>query len=159
MLLITFHIGKERYAIQANSIVEIIPMVNLNKLPLTENYVAGVFNYRGNPTPVIDLCKLYTDSPCKEMMSTRIMMIEFKMDSGEQHILGLIAEKTTESINMNLNDFETTGINIDRAPFLRGITNDEYGLVQLVDTNLILPGDVLGKLFLTADESLKAISG
>jgi len=159
MLLITFHIGEEKYAIQVSSIIEIIPMVNLNRLPLTEDYVAGVFNYRGNPAPVIDLCKLYTDTPYRELMSTRIMMIDFKMDNGEKHVLGLIAEKATESINMDIGDFKTTGINIENAPFLRGIANDEHGLVQLVDANLILPEEVLEKLFFTAEESLKAQSG
>lgn len=154
MMLITFHIGQERYAQRVNSIVEIIPIINLNKIPLAENYIKGIFNYRGNPTPVIDLCELYTGKSCVEKMSTRIIVTNYEDNDGKEHLLGLIAEKVTESLYMELDEFKTSGIHIEKAPFLSGIAHDENGLIQLIDANRILPQDVEDKLFNLIDEPL-----
>ncbi len=154
MMLITFHIGQERYATQVDSIIEIIPMVNMEKIPLTEKYVKGIFNYRGDPAPVLDLCLLYAGVPCEERMSTRILVINFKDKNNNLHILGLIAEKVTESLNMEIEEFKTSGINVENAPFLCGVANDEKGLIQLVDTSKILPAHIVDTLFSQTSDSL-----
>ena len=153
-MFITFYVGLDRYAQKVNSITEIIPMVNLNKIPLAEKYIKGVFNYRGDPVPVIDLCELYTGKPCAERMSTRIIIINYEDDNQHTHTLGLIAEKVTESINMELSEFKSAGINVENAPFLSGIANDENGLIQLVEPDKILPKDISDILFGHVDASL-----
>jgi chemotaxis-related protein WspB len=154
MMLITFNVGQDRYAQKVHTITEIIPMVNLNKIPLSEKYIKGVFNYRGDPVPVIDLCELYTGEPCAERMSTRIIIVNYEDHNQQTHTLGLIAEKVTESINMDMDEFKPPGINIENAPFLAGIANDEHGLIQLVEPDKILPEDVSDKLFGQVDASL-----
>lgn len=154
MLLITFFIGQERYATQVDSVVEIIPLVTMKKIPLTEKYIKGVFNYRGNPVPVLDLCQLYADEPCQDKMSTRIMVVNFTDKNHNTHILGLIAEKITESLNMDIDKFKTSGINVENAPFLCGVANDENGLIQLIDTNKILPEKIADALFTQTSEAL-----
>lgn len=154
MMFITFHVGLERYAQKVNAIIEIIPMVNLNKIPLAEKYIKGVFNYRGDPVPVIDLCELYTEKPCAEKMSTRIIIVNYEDNNEQTHILGLIAERVTDSINMDLCEFKPAGINVENAPFLTGIANDEHGLIQLVELDKILPKNVSDKLFGQIDASL-----
>lgn len=153
-MFITFHIGQERYAQKVNSIIEIIPIVNLNKIPLAENYIKGIFNYRGDPVPVIDLCELYTGNPCIEKMSTRIIIVNHEDGNNQMHTLGLMAEKVTESINMELDEFKSAGINVENAPFLTGVASDEHGLIQLVEPNKILPEDVSDKLFGQVNASL-----
>ena len=53
MLLLQFEIGNGRYALETNSIIEIVPLVNLKKIPTSPAYVAGLMNYRGEVIPVI----------------------------------------------------------------------------------------------------------
>ena len=64
MLLLNLNIGKEHYAIRASQVIEIIPLIQLEKVPLVESSIKGIFNYRGNPTPVIDLCELFENRSC-----------------------------------------------------------------------------------------------
>ncbi|MFM6003825.1 MAG: chemotaxis protein CheW [Sphaerospermopsis kisseleviana] len=75
MLMLLFQVNNQRYAIASQHIVEVIPLVNLTKLPHTPEYFAGVFKYRGRIIPVIDLCQLMSNQSCKEHLSTRIILI------------------------------------------------------------------------------------
>lgn len=152
-MLITFHIGPGRYAMQVGSIIEIIPLINLEEIPLTEKYIKGVFNYRGNPAPVLDLCQLYAGMPYEDKMSTRIMIVRFMDENNNPHVLGLIAEKITESLNMGIEQFKTSGINVEGAPSLQGVASDENGLIQLVDANKILPAHIASTLFNQTSEA------
>ena len=68
MLYLLFQIGKDRYAIEARHAVEVLPFVDLEKIPQALSApsapsqrprgVAGIFNYRGQPVVAVDLCEL-----------------------------------------------------------------------------------------------------
>jgi chemotaxis-related protein WspB len=58
MLFLLFQLGKERYALQASRVVEVVPLLELKQLPQAPKGVAGIINYRGRPVPVVDLCAL-----------------------------------------------------------------------------------------------------
>ena len=72
MLLAVFRSHEERYAIGVGSIVEVIPLVKLYSMPNTPDYFAGIFDYRGEPTPVLDLSMLTSGQPSRNSISTRI---------------------------------------------------------------------------------------
>lgn len=147
MLYLNFHIADERYAMEVNRVIEITPVAQLRRLPLAEAYIAGIFNYRGEPVPIIDLCQLFVARPCNRHMSTRIMVVRYAGHGGEPHTLGLIAERVTETLNLAPEDFCDSGLTLERAPFLLGIANDQRGLVQLIDCDRLLPDAVARQLF------------
>jgi chemotaxis-related protein WspB len=147
MLLLTFHIGAERYAIEASQVIEVVPKVSLKKIPLAERYIGGVFSYRGEPVPVIDLCQLFEHRQCNPCMSTRIVLIQFKEHDQRMHILGLQAERITETITRDPGDFRSPGVTVEAAPFLAGVCNDSKGPIQLITTNDLLPESVAAQLF------------
>ena len=147
MLLLSFNIGKERYALKADTVAEIAPLVELAAIPLTEQFIAGVFNFRGHPVPVIDLCQLYKGRQCKAQMSTRIIIVNYMGHNKQRNLLGLIAERVTESLNSDDLDFRDSGIRVANAPFLGPVANDENGMIQMIDTEQILPDEVAECLF------------
>ena len=57
MLFLLFNIGKDRYVIEANRVVEVTQLVALATLPQAPRGFAGIMNYRGRPLPVLDLCR------------------------------------------------------------------------------------------------------
>lgn len=147
MLLVTFTIGDERYAMRADAIVEITPVVRMKQLPLSDAYVAGIFSYRGTPVPVIDLCQLFEQRPSRTRMSTRIILVRHRITSTTSHVLGLIAEQVNGTIRRREDELLPSGVTVADAPFLEGICNDADGLIQLVDHNRFLPDTVLTRLF------------
>src|SRR5947199_318536 len=58
MLFLHFQIGDDAFALAADRIVEILPLVELKKERHAPEGVAGSFDHRGRFVPVIDLCPL-----------------------------------------------------------------------------------------------------
>ena len=76
MLFLVFQIGNDRYAMDTSRIVEVIPFLALKRIPQAPKGVAGLFNYRGQPVPALDLCDLTLGQPAREHLSTRIIIVK-----------------------------------------------------------------------------------
>src|SRR5580765_2744872 len=85
MLFLLFQIGNDRYAIEAQQAIEVVPLVELKRLPHAARGVAGLFNYRGRPVPAIDLSELTSGRTSRECLSTRIIIVE--VGSVEQEVV------------------------------------------------------------------------
>jgi chemotaxis-related protein WspB len=152
MLWLLFNLGKDRYAIEARRVIEVVPLVTLKQLPRVPDYVAGILNYRGTPVPVIDLTQLCQDRPSAVRMSTRIMLIEYlpaEAVTPRSHLLGLIAEHATETVLISREAFIPAGIGSDEAPYLGDVVNDEHGMIQLLLIDKLLTDAVQPLLFAT----------
>ena len=75
MLLLTFIAGANRYAIDVARVVELVPKVELRSIPHAPPYLAGLLGYRGKVVPVIDLGLLMGTAPCRDCLSTRIILV------------------------------------------------------------------------------------
>src|SRR5690349_9482735 len=98
MLFVTFQLDGDHYALEARNIVEALPLVELKRIPQAPVGVAGAFNYRGNPVPVLDLSAIATGKSSAPRFSTRILLVNFPLPSGETRTLGVIAEKATGAL-------------------------------------------------------------
>lgn len=136
--MLLFYIGDNRYAIPGKQVVEVISLVELKPLARSPNYVAGLLNYRGKVIPIIDLCQLMADHAYHHYLSTRIIVVNYL--SGEQapYLLGLIAERVTETIDIRNTDLVDSGIKVDAAPYLGEIVTDEQGMIQCIEVESLL---------------------
>src|SRR5438270_12603858 len=116
MLFLLFQLGKDRYALEASRVVEILPMVALKQLPKAPGAVAGVFSFRGQPVPVVDLCALTLGRPAHERLSTRIIVIRYPAEKGTQQLVGLVAEEATHLMRRDPGDFVQSGMKLSNAP-------------------------------------------
>src|SRR5580693_447913 len=124
MMLLLFHLGKDRYALEAQRIIEVLPLLELKKIPEAPRGVAGIFNYRGRPVPAIDLNDLVLGQPADNSLSTRIIIINYPDESGRLHPLGLIAERATEIIRRKKSDFIEPALKFGDAPYLGPVCAD-----------------------------------
>ncbi len=147
MLMLLFQLGNSRYAIPAREVVEIASMAELELLPKTPAYIAGLFNYRGQHVPVIDLCRLVNSQDCSKRITTRMILVNFPLVAGGTRTLGLLAERVTETLQLNEDAFTDTGINIDDAPFIGPAAHTTQGLVQKLSITDLVPPDVQSQLY------------
>jgi len=147
MLFLLFQLGKDRYAVEASQVVEVLPLLNFKKIPQAPPGVAGAFNYRGAPVPVIDLSELTIGNPSRQRLSTRLVLVNYPLESGGRRILGLIAEHATETVRLEPTDFLNVGVTVDEAPYLGPVAKDERGLIQWIEVKQLLPESVRGVLF------------
>src|ERR1700730_14010062 len=82
MLLLTFTAGMNRYAVDVTRVVELVPRVELRLIPHAPAFLAGLLSYRGKVVPVIDLGLLLNVAPCRDCLSTRIILVN---DTPDDH--------------------------------------------------------------------------
>ena len=80
MLLLTFTAGANRYAVDVTRVVELVPRVELRQIPHAPAFLAGLLGYRGKVVPVIDLGLLLDVGPCRDCLSTRIILVNDSPD-------------------------------------------------------------------------------
>jgi len=147
MLFLQFQLGKDRYALDSSQVVEVLPLLGIKQIPQAPAGVAGAFNYRGEPVPVIDLSQLALGRPARLHMSTRVIIVRHPDGDGAQHLLGLIAEKTTQTLRRDPKDFTDSGVGNDAAPYLGPVATDAEGLIQWIEVSKLLPASVREILF------------
>lgn len=147
MLFLVFQVGGERYALDANKVVEVVPFVLLRRLPQAPRGVAGLFSYHGRPVPVVDLSELFTGQPASEQLSTRILVLNYQDGGGAERLLGILAERATEMLHKDPKAFRDPGVRVPAAPSLGPVLLDERGSIQWLDHRSFLPAEVAGKVF------------
>ena len=151
MLFLLFQMDRDRYALEASQIAEVLPLVEIKKIPHAPRGVAGVFNYRGAPVPAVDLSELMLGRPAPARLDTRILVVR-EQKSGTR-LLGLIAENATATLRREPQEFVASGVSVDGAAYLGPVTQDARGLIQWVEVDKLLSEPVRAALY---SESLDA---
>lgn len=139
MLFVLFQLGNERFALEARRVVEIVPLLELKRIPQAPRGMAGMFIYRGQPVPALDLCELTLGRPAAEHFSTRIIITTHPAAASDaEQLVGLIVERATETIRREPQDFVESGVRITESTFLGKMLKDADGVVQLVNLERLL---------------------
>lgn len=147
MVFLLFQLGPDRYALDVRQVAEVLPLLALKRIAHAPGGVVGVFDYRGTPVPVIDLALLTLGRPAEESLSTRVVVVSYAGSDGVPHLLGLIAEKATQTLQRAAEDFAPTGVTTETAPWLGPVCADAGGMVQWVEVSRLLPDAVRAALF------------
>lgn len=130
MLLVLFQLGNDQYALDSSRVIKIIPMVILKPVSSSASPIVGVFNYGGKLVPVIDLRELIQRKPCERLLSTRIILVKPPEDGNNASILGLMAEKVTDTITKNQQDFTASEFQDINSLYLGDMIHDDQGMIQ-----------------------------
>jgi chemotaxis-related protein WspB len=152
VLLIVFQMGGERYALNSRHVVEIVPLVPFRELPRAPEYVCGLFEYRGQITPVVDLSSLAGKGASQRLLSTRVILVRYLDSRDCVRVLGLLAERVTDTVEVKESDLRPPGIRIEESKYLRRVFTDPTGIIQCIELEELLPTPVRDILF-PADES------
>jgi chemotaxis-related protein WspB len=142
MLFVLLEIDGDRYALAASAIAEVLPLVHITRLAQAPHGVAGIFNYRGAPVPVVDLSMLVAGRPALPRYSTRLVLVQLADATGHPRLLALIAERATATMRRDAADFVPPGLDRGGATYLGPVATDARGVVQWIDPARILPPSV-----------------
>jgi chemotaxis-related protein WspB len=147
MLFLVFQLGRDRYALDATQVVEVLPLVRIKALPQAPAGVAGLCNYRGRPVPVIDLSAMALGRPAQVRLSTRLILLHYQDATGAKSVLGLLAEQATDTIRRNPEDFAPCGVDNPGTRYLGPVTKDREVLIQRIEAPQLLTPEVRSVLF------------
>lgn len=140
MLYLVFHVGDERYAIEARHVVELLPSIPTRPLTGAPDGVAGLIDFRGQLAPVVDLCLLILGRSARKLYSSRIIMVGV----GDQR-LGVLAENVTRTQRFAPTAFQAPGLGA-QARFLGPVASDAEGMIQRVEPAELLTPQILAAL-------------
>ena len=95
-------VGEEEYAIPILYITEIIKPIESTRVPGVPEFVLGVFNMRGNVTPLIDLRIMFGVQNPKMTDTTRYIVMVY-----EDNVAGFVIDRLTEAIRMKKSKIDT----------------------------------------------------
>lgn len=153
MLFLVFQLDAERYALEAAAVAAVLPQLEVRRLPQAHPAVAGVFGYRGEVVPLVDLCRLALGRPARAAMSTRIVLADYLDRNGAARRLGLLAERVLDTVRLQPQDFVPSGVDQPQARYLGPVARDAHGLLQRIGVRELLPEDVHELLFQQAAEA------
>lgn len=128
--VVVFRLGQEEYAVDVLSVQEINRLLNITRVPHTEEYIEGVLNLRGNIIPVINLHTRFDIEECGQQEDKRIIV--FAMDDTKA---GIIVDEVLEVLRINVDNIEKTVSIYDSvdANYIKGIAKVNERLLILLD--------------------------
>jgi len=72
-----FRIGSNNLVVPLGEVVEIIDYPNISAVPLTQSWVRGIANLRGNLLPVIDLNGYLNGSVAQTTSKSRVLVVDY----------------------------------------------------------------------------------
>jgi chemotaxis-related protein WspB len=133
MLIVPFQLGGEQYALPASAIIAVTQVPHLRALPHAPDWVKGLFRYQGAVLPAIDLGTLITGIPCRNWLSTRLLLVGAEQDDNNRKpAIGLVAERVTGTLSVEADAFSETGVQFSAAPWLGSVAALDHALLQLI---------------------------
>jgi chemotaxis-related protein WspB len=138
MLVLTFQTGSEQLALDVRQVREVVPQIKLQPVACGPPWLAGVFIYRGQVVPVVDLQRLIGGGQSPSHLSTRIILVTHG-PAGTDRLVGLLAAQVADIREMEpgvqaASRFASSG-QADLGPILA----DGREIVHLVNLETLLP--------------------
>lgn len=95
MRALTMRLDDETFAIDAESVREILEVVPITRVPSASDAVFGLINVRGSVVPLADFRVLFNMDRRPATEDTRIVVVEVQLN-GERLIAGVLADKVYE---------------------------------------------------------------
>ena len=131
---LTFTLGEELFAMDIQTVREIIQHGPMTIMPMTPDFVRGVINLRGAVVPVIDLQCRFGRPRAQLGKKTCIVIMDAHQDN-DKAALGLMVDAVSEVIEISPTDIEPPpdfGTSIDRS-FIRGIGKVKDAFIVILD--------------------------
>jgi chemotaxis-related protein WspB len=152
MLLLTFTADSKPYAVTVSRIVEVLPKIDLRPIPHAPEFLAGLLDYRGKIVPVIDLGLLLGSTPCRNVLSSRMILVDDASGDHKQEgmssaqpgnraepqgdqspaLLGLVADNVHEMINVQPEQISPVPVHLPNAPYLEAIVQTDRQIFPLI---------------------------
>ena len=151
MLVLTFQVGEERLALDVRRIQEIVPWVRLQPVACGPSWLAGIFIYRGQIVPVVDLHRLRGAGECPIHLSTRIILVPHLLD-GQERLVGLLAAQVADVREMQPPSPAASHLGTAGRFSLGPVHVDGKEIIHLAELDRLVPGLSEEQLALVAKE-------
>ena len=135
---LTFKLDNDDYAINVESVREILDVCSVTKVPQTPDFMLGVINLRGNVVPVIDLRIKFGFADGAQGEESCIVVLEVLVDE-EMTVLGAMVDSVQEVLEISADAMEPPPKIGNRlnTEFIHGMGKRDDQFVIVLDINRI----------------------
>ena len=137
-MVLTFQVSREPLALDIRHVREVVPRVRLQAVSGAPDWLAGVFVYRVQIVPVLDLHRLVGGGECPPHLSSRIILVPHRCPDGGERLLELLATQVAD-IREVQNPGLTTSLTADGRADLGPVVADGLGVLRLLALDRLLP--------------------
>jgi len=102
---LTFVMDQELFAVEIDSVREVLELTTITRVPRTPDFMRGVINLRGNAVPVVDMRRKFGMSRVEDTINTCIIILEIVYD-GEAALMGTLVDAVREVIEIRPEDIQ-----------------------------------------------------
>jgi purine-binding chemotaxis protein CheW len=141
--VLTFVLGRERYALESRHVREVVRLVDFTPVPGTPPFFIGIVNLRGEILPVVDLRRFFDTSARGVTDLARIVVL-----GGARADLGLLADRVEDMRSLRRIDVleAPPSVSARGREHLLGVTAEALcvldGEMLLRDDRLVVDGPV-----------------
>lgn len=132
--ILVLELGAAEYGFSADTVQEIVRLVEITPIPESPKFLKGVIDYRGEIAVIIDLPARLNLGEAGNTLATQIVIIKAGM-----HLVGLVVDKVLDVISVNEAGIMTTkNDDVLADDLLAGAYEDGERLLVLLDLDKIL---------------------
>lgn len=131
---VTLGIEREVFGVPVESVLEILDMQPVFRVPEAPAYLLGLIDLRGRSVPVLDLRTKLGLPAIPATETTRILVLEITV-AGRPLVLGLVADRVFEVMGLAAQDIEPPpdiGVRW-RSEYIRGVGHRDARFVIIFD--------------------------
>lgn len=144
--LVTFHVHDMRIGVDIKSVVEVLALTPISRIPAAPEFLAGVIHWRGHIVPVLSLRKRLGLPPDSFDAHSRIVLTTVGNE-----IVGMIVDRTNAIVKTAALDVQSPARAMAGAlaDFFQGVVRIGEELVMLIDTTRVLSMDEQSQILRT----------
>jgi chemotaxis signal transduction protein len=136
MTILPFKIDDANYCINIDSVVEVIPLVQINRIPKSGEHLLGLINFRGDLLPVFDLCYYLKQKYTNRYLSTRIIIVKDKINPNIE--FGIVSDEVSETYDIEQSTKQENIDSYTSHPFIDEVYLIDYEMIHLMNLKKII---------------------
>ncbi len=136
----TFKLAAEEYGLEILKVREIIGLMDITRVPRTQEFIKGVINLRGKVEPVVDLRLKFGMEKIEPTDQTVIIVVQYST-GGNEFTMGILVDEVLEVLSIGADEIEPPpnfGSGMVDADFILGVGKHEKRVIFLLDIDTIL---------------------
>jgi len=154
----TFKLAKEEYGLEILKVREIIGLMEITRIPRTDEFIRGLINLRGKVIPVIDLRLKFEMERAEASDQTVIIVVQYPFKSREVN-MGILVDEVVEVLDLQAAQIASpptfSGTSTDTA-FILGVGKSGKRVIFLLDIARVLTSDETQDVILTTGTANQA---
>ncbi|MGK0465768.1 chemotaxis protein CheW [Clostridium sp.] len=131
MQVVVFKVNSEQFAVEASKVQSINDMMEITKVPKSEDYIKGLINLRGTIISLLDI-NLLLDIENGEGGQENIIILNL-----QEEFVGVTVDQVDEVLEIEDDQIEKVETSINKG-YIKGVINFKDRIVTLIDIGKLI---------------------